>query len=155
MVRPWIARLDSPLGYLRARGADSLQELEFDDAMTEGNEEPLAARLQVELNEYFRGERTTFSIPVAPKGTDFQRQVWALLMAIPHGQTRTYGDLARELGDKNKVRAVGLANGANPIAILIPCHRVIGSDGELTGYAGGIERKHRLLEIESRQQTLF
>lgn len=155
MVRAWAARIETPMGPMRARGSDCLNALNFDEKVDATQDDPLAMRLQVELDEYFSGFRTEFSIPLAPQGTEFQHHVWRLISAIPFGSTRTYGDLARELGDFQKTRAVGVACGANPIAILVPCHRVISADGELTGYAGGIERKQRLLEIESRQQTLF
>ena len=105
-----------------------------------------AARAQ--LAAYFAGRLTAFDLPLAPPGTEFQRRVWAALAAIPYGTTTTYGDLARQLGSPNGSRAVGLANGRNPIAIIIPCHRVIGADGSLTGYGGGLPRKAVLLDLE-------
>jgi methylated-DNA-[protein]-cysteine S-methyltransferase len=101
-----------------------------------------------QLAEYFAGERTEFDLPLAPAGTEFQQRVWQLLRAIPLGQTRTYGQLAAELGNPAAMRAVGLANGRNPISIIVPCHRVIGSTGALTGYAGGLAAKQWLLEHE-------
>lgn len=101
-----------------------------------------------ELGEYFAGRRTTFSVPLAPHGSDFQHRVWECLAAIPHGTTRSYGQLAVELGDPHLTRAVGTANGRNPISIIVPCHRVIGADGAPTGYGGGIERKLFLLRLE-------
>jgi len=101
-----------------------------------------------ELHEYFAGERKEFTIPVAPNGTGFQLQVWAALTTIPFGVTWSYAQLAQTIGRPNAVRAVGAANGANPIAIIIPCHRVIGSDGSLTGFGGGLPLKRRLLELE-------
>ena len=101
-----------------------------------------------QLQEYFAGERTEFTLPLAPRGDAFQRQVWALLREIPYGQTRSYGDLARALGDVNLSQAVGWANGRNPISIIVPCHRVIGADGSLVGYAGGLDRKRFLLALE-------
>lgn len=107
-----------------------------------------AAREQ--LDEYFAGTRTEFSIPLAPRGATFRRRVWRLLSEIPYGATRSYGDLAAELGDPNLARAVGTANGRNPIAIVVPCHRVVGADGSLTGYAGGLDRKRFLLDHEAR-----
>ena len=100
------------------------------------------------LREYFEGERTRFDLPVAPEGTAFQRSVWEQLRTIPFGATWTYGQLAQRLGRPGAARAVGAANGANPISIVIPCHRVIGSDGSLTGYGGGMRRKQALLELE-------
>lgn len=110
----------------------------------------LLQELEKELKAYFKAQSAAFTIPLYLAGSDFQRSVWQLLKTIPLGQTASYQDLAIKLGDKNKVRAVGNANGANQIAILIPCHRVIQSSGDLGGYGGGIERKRYLLELESR-----
>ncbi len=101
-----------------------------------------------QLEEYADGRRTEFDVRVAPDGSDFQHQVWALLRKIPYGETSTYGELAQILGNKNASRAVGRANATNPISIIVPCHRVIGSSGALTGYAGGLAMKQRLLELE-------
>ncbi|HEX5407237.1 MAG TPA: methylated-DNA--[protein]-cysteine S-methyltransferase [Pseudonocardiaceae bacterium] len=101
-----------------------------------------------QLDEYFAGTRTEFDLPLAPVGNDFQQRVWALLTTIPYGETRSYGDLARSLGDPGLAQAVGSANGRNPISIIVPCHRVVGADGSLTGYAGGLDRKRYLLELE-------
>lgn len=101
-----------------------------------------------ELREYFAGERKGFDLPLAPRGDEFQQSVWAQLRQIPYGVTRTYGDLARAIGRPGAAQAVGAANGANPISIVVPCHRVIGADGSLTGYAGGLDRKRFLLELE-------
>jgi methylated-DNA-[protein]-cysteine S-methyltransferase len=106
------------------------------------------ARPTAQLDAYFSGELHEFDVPLAPAGTPFQRDVWDLLLQIPFGQTATYGRLARELGKPDASRAVGLANGRNPISIIIPCHRVIGSTGELTGYGGGLPRKAWLLAHE-------
>jgi methylated-DNA-[protein]-cysteine S-methyltransferase len=105
-----------------------------------------AARRQ--LDEYFAGERTAFDLPVAPAGTPFQLAVWSELQRIGHGATTTYAELARRIGRPTAIRAVGAANGANPISIVIPCHRVIGSNGSLTGYGGGLEAKRFLLDLE-------
>lgn len=101
-----------------------------------------------QLAEYFAGERTSFDLPLAPAGTDFQKEVWAALAAIPYGETRSYGQLAIAVGRPGASRAVGLANGRNPLSIVVPCHRVVGSDGKLTGYSGGPERKQFLLDLE-------
>lgn len=101
-----------------------------------------------ELREYFERQRTKFTIPLWMEGTSFQRAVWELLREIPFGETRSYAQIAEAMGNPRSVRAVGLANGHNPISIVIPCHRVIGSDGSLTGYGGGLERKKFLLELE-------
>src|SRR5205807_5632410 len=103
-----------------------------------------------QLAEYFAGDRTAFNVPLAAGGTPFQRAVWEGLQDIPYGETVSYGELARRIGRPSAVRAVGLANGRNPIAVIVPCHRVIGADGTLTGYGGGIERKRLLLELETR-----
>ena len=110
-----------------------------------------------QLNEYFEGKRTEFTIKLNPKGTDFQKRVWEELLNVPYGKTRTYLEQAKHLGDVKAIRAVASANGKNPIWILIPCHRIIGSDGSLTGYAGGLCRKKWLLDYEnpSPQQSLF
>lgn len=102
-----------------------------------------------QLDEYFAGERTAFDVPLAPTGTEFQLRVWEALRTIPYGTTCSYADIARGIGAGNGFRAVGLANGRNPISIIVPCHRVIGANGSLTGYGGGIERKRFLLDLES------
>jgi methylated-DNA-[protein]-cysteine S-methyltransferase len=108
-----------------------------------------------QLTEYFKGKLRTFDVPVAPVGTAFQRAVWRQLQAIPYGETLSYGELARRLGNPKAVRAVGLANGSNPISIIIPCHRVIGSNGSLVGYGGGLPTKQALLALERGQGTLL
>jgi methylated-DNA-[protein]-cysteine S-methyltransferase len=102
-----------------------------------------------QLGEYFARTRTGFDLTLAPKGNRFQQEVWAKLTEIPYGQTRTYGQLAAELGGPGLARAVGAANGQNPLSIIVPCHRVVGSTGKLTGYAGGLERKAYLLDLET------
>ncbi|WP_055585429.1 methylated-DNA--[protein]-cysteine S-methyltransferase [Peterkaempfera griseoplana] len=102
-----------------------------------------------QLAEYFAGRRTRFELPLAPRGEEFQQRVWRLLREIPYGRTRSYGELALELGDPSLARAVGAANGRNPLSVIVPCHRVVGGDGRLTGYAGGLERKRFLLELEA------
>jgi len=109
--------------------------------------------VRAHLNEYFERRRVHFDLPIARHGTTFQQSVWNLLQTIPYGETRSYGELADLLGNRLAIRAVGLANGRNPISITIPCHRVVGSNGSLTGYAGGLERKRRLLEIEAADVT--
>jgi methylated-DNA-[protein]-cysteine S-methyltransferase len=106
-----------------------------------------------QLAEYFAGERTAFTLPLAPRGDPFQLKVWELLRQIPYGQTRSYGQLARELGGPQLAQAVGNANGRNPISIVVPCHRVVGADGSLVGYAGGLERKRFLLELEEAPEA--
>lgn len=109
---------------------------------------PLLDAAEAQLREYFAGARRTFDLPLAPHGTAFQQRVWAALRAIPYGETRTYGELAAAIGSPNASRAVGMANHRNPISIVIPCHRVIGANGTLTGYAGGLEIKRKLLALE-------
>jgi methylated-DNA-[protein]-cysteine S-methyltransferase len=103
-----------------------------------------------QLDEYFSGQRKIFNIPLSANGTEFQIKVWQALTTIPYGQTWSYQDLANAINNPKAVRAVGLANGKNPISIIVPCHRVIGKNGKLTGYAGGVERKAQLLELEKR-----
>lgn len=110
--------------------------------------EPVLEAAAHQLGEYFRRERRDFDLPLAPDGDEFQQSVWALLRQIPYGETRSYGDLARAVGRPGAAQAVGWANGSNPLSIVVPCHRVIGSDGSLTGYAGGLDRKRFLLELE-------
>lgn len=109
---------------------------------------PLLDAAEAQLREYFAGTRRTFDLPLAPRGTAFQQRVWAALRTIPYGETRTYGELAAAIGNPRAARAVGMANHRNPLPILIPCHRVIGADGSLTGYAGGVETKRKLLALE-------
>jgi len=116
----------------------------------EAGDSPILDRLRAQLTEYFRGERQTFEIPLYAPGTPFQMRVWAELLRIPPGKTTTYGRIATAIGHPAAVRAVARANGDNRIAILIPCHRVIGSDGSLTGYGGGLSRKKKLLDLEAR-----
>ncbi|MEU6770797.1 methylated-DNA--[protein]-cysteine S-methyltransferase [Streptomyces sp. NPDC046759] len=112
------------------------------------------AAAEEELSAYFAGELTRFTLQLALKGTPFQRSVWEQLTRIPYGETRTYGQLADALGSPRASRAVGLANGRNPVGIVVPCHRVIGASGDLTGYGGGLDRKRRLLDLE-RGAALF
>ncbi|MDO4539479.1 MAG: methylated-DNA--[protein]-cysteine S-methyltransferase [Syntrophomonadaceae bacterium] len=112
-------------------------------------ETPLLKRAARQLEQYFAGERREFDLPLAPAGTEFQRRVWSALQTIPYGETRSYGEIAAQTGNPKACRAVGMANNRNPIAIIIPCHRVIGADGSLTGYGGGVPMKSRLLELEA------
>ena len=109
---------------------------------------PVLTETAEQLEAYFAGERTDFDLPLAAAGTDFQQRVWAVLRTIPYGATWSYGELAAQLGQPGAARAVGLANGRNPISIVVPCHRVVGSDGSITGYGGGLERKQTLLDLE-------
>ena len=127
-----------------------LGELERDD------QQPILRLAARQLGEYFAGERQGFELPLDFLGSDFQRQVWTALLTIPFGQTRSYSDIARQIGNPSAVRAVGAANGRNPISIIAPCHRVIGASGHLTGFAGGLEAKQYLLALEGRESlSLF
>ncbi len=126
----------------------------FQAALIPGDH-PILDQTEREMAEYFRGERTEFTIPLNHQGTPFQMTVWNALLQIPYGQTASYGEQARRIGDPKAVRAVAAANGANRIAIIIPCHRVIASTGALHGYGGGLWRKQKLLELESGERTLF
>ena len=105
-----------------------------------------------QFGEYFRGERKAFDLPLSPRGTEFQKKVWDALVRIPYGETRTYGQIAAEVGNPKASRAVGLANNRNPLAIIVPCHRVVGANGTLTGYAGGLGNKQLLLDLERRHK---
>jgi methylated-DNA-[protein]-cysteine S-methyltransferase len=145
-------RVSSPVGNLQLYSdGRHLVKIAFpgDDAEAarEGND-PVLEACAAQLAEYFRGARRRFELPLAPGGTAFQRRVWQALAAIPFGETRSYGDIARAIGSPRAVRAVGAANGRNPLPIVIPCHRVIGSNGALTGFAGGLAAKTCLLELE-------
>jgi methylated-DNA-[protein]-cysteine S-methyltransferase len=118
-------------------------------AAEESPEHPILQQAERQLREYFKGERKTFTIPLEMFGTEFQKKVWRALLTIPFGETRSYGELARQIKKPSASRAVGAANGRNPVSILVPCHRVIGAGGKLTGFAGGLEAKAKLLSIES------
>lgn len=154
----------TPIGVAKIQGDENgIQSVSVldDDALTSLNipkETPTYLQECVtQLNEYFDNTRTTFDLKLNPQGTIFQQSVWDELLNIPFGRTRTYLEQTKQLGDVKAIRAVASANGKNPIWIIIPCHRVVGSDGSLTGYAGGVWRKKWLLEHESgaKQQTLF
>ena len=118
------------------------------DEMVENDRHPILLEAERQLGEYFAGKRKTFSVALDVRGTPFQKDVWAALRAIPFGETRSYGQLAKHLGNPRASRAVGAANGRNPVSIIVPCHRVIGSTGKLTGFAGGLETKAYLLSLE-------
>lgn len=125
------------------------------ETLVENNGHPILRKTEQQLNEYFAGKRRSFEIPLELRGTEFQKHVWEALLAIPFGETRAYLDLAQQLGNPNATRAVGAANGRNPIPIIVPCHRVIGSSGKLVGFGGGLDRKELLLKLESTGQTLI
>jgi len=146
--------VESPLGTLRLVAADGaligiwLPGRPGAPPAAAAGGDSVLEEARAQLDQYFAGRRRTFDLPLAPRGTAFQRAVWAALLDIPFGETRSYGGLARSLGRPSAARAVGAANGANPLPIVVPCHRVIGADGSLTGYAGGEERKRWLLRHE-------
>ena len=157
--------IDSPLGELILVAQDAtLSGVYFHghwtpDPATFGERgERRLEHVEQQLAEYFAGERTSFDLPTTVTGSTFQRRVWALLHEIPYGQTTTYGEIARELGGPALARKVGNAVGHNPLSVIVPCHRVVGAGGKLTGYAGGLERKSFLLELEGaldRAPSLF
>ncbi|WP_055436432.1 methylated-DNA--[protein]-cysteine S-methyltransferase [Lacinutrix algicola] len=152
--------IKSPLGFTKITGdldgIASVTVLNSEEKITDIIPEVLEDCV-LQLNQYFEGSRKQFSLKLNPKGTDFQNRVWNTLQTIPHGKTTSYLQLSKQLGDVKAIRAVANANGKNPLWIVIPCHRVIGSDGSLTGYAGGLHRKKWLIEHESpyKQQSLF
>ncbi|AQA20048.1 cysteine methyltransferase [Halioglobus japonicus] len=146
--------LNSPIGTLRVLSdgqhitAIEWPEQHSDTAGQIEQSDAALAQCVEQLQEYFAGTRRSFDLPLAPGGTEFQNAVWAQLARIPFGELRSYGDIAREMGKPKAMRAVGAANGRNPIPIVVPCHRVIGSDGSLTGFAGGLDAKKTLLNLE-------
>ncbi|PYT44669.1 MAG: cysteine methyltransferase [Acidobacteria bacterium] len=155
--------LESPVGTLLLAGdSQALRMVSFESskhaeppqADWKQDKAPFAEVIR-QLRAYFRGERKEFDLPLAPEGTEFQLRVWNRLRTIPYGETISYAQLAERIGNPKAVRAVGLANGSNPIPIIIPCHRVIGSDGSLTGFGGGLPTKKMLLELESKQLSLL
>ncbi len=154
------AYLETPIGTLLIAGDDqAIRKIYFpkngrpvrpEPDWIESPRGPLALAIR-QLKEYFAGKRADFDLPLAPDGTEFQRTVWRQLQEIPYGETISYGELARRVGNPKASRAVGAANGQNPIPIVIPCHRVIGSNGKLTGFGGGLPTKERLLALEAKQ----
>jgi len=154
----YYTRYDSPLGNLLLVAennaltgiyfADGKSRAGIGDDWKEQPDHPVLQTAKRQLDEYFAGRRKIFDLPLAPSGTPFQHRVWQALLAIPYGETQSYADIARRIGNPKAVRAVGAANGANPISIVVPCHRVIGADGSLTGYGGGLPRKRKLLALE-------
>jgi methylated-DNA-[protein]-cysteine S-methyltransferase len=159
----FFAYLDSPLGpLLLVADGFGLRQIHFAengrpasaDARWQENKSALSEAVE-QLRAYFRGQLENFDLPLAPEGTRFQQEVWGELAKIPYGKTISYGELARRIHRPHASRAVGLANGRNPLPIVIPCHRVIGSNGKLTGYGGGIPVKEKLLALERRQLRLL
>jgi|SRR5690554_3151960 methylated-DNA-[protein]-cysteine S-methyltransferase len=154
-----IAFIKTPIGTAKVIGdKKGITEINILDSESESNIIPEELEFAVnQIQEYFEGKRTMFTFEINPKGTDFQKKVWKALLRIPFGKTISYLTLSKEIGTVKAIRAVASANGKNPIWIVIPCHRVVGSDGTLTGYAGGLWRKKWLLEHENpiRQESLF
>ena len=141
--------METPIGrILICADADGICALRFHAGEISNDASPLLDLAQRELEEYFAGRRRAFSVPLSMRGTAFQEAVWRALMEIPYGQTATYGGIARRIGRDRSCRAVGMANHANPLPVFVPCHRVVGANGKLTGYAGGLEIKQILLQIE-------
>lgn len=156
--------IDSPIGPLTLAGDNGklshllmLDHSHAPDRTGWRRDDTAFADVVEQLGAYFAGDLTEFDLAYEMAGTDFQRRVWTALLTIPYGQTRSYGELAMQIGAPKASRAVGLANGRNPISIIVPCHRVIGSNGSLTGYGGGIDRKRALLDLERQHShaTLF
>jgi methylated-DNA-[protein]-cysteine S-methyltransferase len=154
---------ESPVGPLLLAGESSaLRRVSFENGKRSTppradwklDKEPFAEVIR-QLQAYFRGELREFDLPLAMEGTEFQLRVWNALRTIPYGETVSYAQLAERIGNPKAVRAVGLANGSNPIPIIVPCHRVIGSDGSLTGFGGGLSTKKMLLELENKQLSLL
>ena len=159
----YFTTVDSPIGTLTLSGTEqALTGLYFSSGSKAKGPDPAwqsadapFARAREQLQEYFAGDRKTFELNLAPRGTDFQLSVLNALLEIPYGETRSYRDIAEQIGNVKAVRAVGAANGNNPIALIIPCHRVIGSNGSLTGFGGGLDTKRFLLEHELGRSGLF
>jgi len=158
-------RISSPVGTLKLVATDTALvavvwrdhgagQVPVHDAI-EAQSHPVLDRASHQLDEYFAGRRREFDLPLEFLGTDFQRRAWQALQSIPYGETRTYADMARQIGQPTAVRAVGAANGRNPISIIVPCHRVIGTSGALTGFGGGLDAKAKLLALEAPQKSLL
>lgn len=153
--------MDSPVGALKLVAHDhALVAVMWDNEdhkrvrlaeLIEDHQHPMLLRVKKQLEQYFAGQRQQFDLPLDFQGTDFQQQVWQTLLTIPYGETRSYKEIAVQIGNEKAVRAVGAANGRNPISIIAPCHRVIGSSGALVGFAGGLDKKQILLSLEQGQ----
>ena len=153
MTVTYQAPLDSPIGTLTLVASDAgLRKILWEDQADDAH--PVIAAASEQLGEYFRGERETFDLPLDLVGTDFQKEAWLALASVPYGETTSYGEQAERIGRKGAFRAVGAANGKNPIPIVLPCHRIVGANGALTGFAGGLDIKQRLLALEQDQQSL-
>jgi methylated-DNA-[protein]-cysteine S-methyltransferase len=157
-MKKYFTHFDSPLGRMLAMATDdAITDLHIvsgkyvptlDDRCVDTPKLPVFLQLRQELSDYFAGKRKSFDVKLAPEGTEFQKAAWMALTKIPYGQTRTYGEQAAAIGRPKAVRAIGAANGRNPIGVVVPCHRVIGANGTLTGYAGGLDKKEFLLKLE-------
>lgn len=155
--------MDSPVGALKLVAHDhALVAVMWDNedhkrvrlaALLENTQHPMLLKAKQQLQQYFAGQRQQFDLPLDFQGTDFQQQVWQALLTIPYGETRSYKDIALQVGNEKAVRAVGAANGKNPISIIAPCHRVIGSGGALVGFAGGLDKKQILLNLEQSKSA--
>ncbi|MBC9230195.1 methylated-DNA--[protein]-cysteine S-methyltransferase [bacterium SPL81] len=153
--------IDSPVGALKLVAHDqALVAVMWDNEdhkrvrlseLVEDRQHPMLHKVKQQLEQYFAGQRQQFDLPLDFQGTDFQQQVWKALLSIPYGETRSYKEIALQIGNQKAVRAVGAANGKNPISIIAPCHRVIGSSGALVGFAGGLDKKQILLSLEQSQ----
>jgi methylated-DNA-[protein]-cysteine S-methyltransferase len=142
--------LETPIGPLRLSAEGGrLSRVEFAASADDRSSGPVLLEAEAQLRAYFAGELRRFDLPLAPRGTAFQLSVWDALLEIPHGATTSYSELAAAIGRPSACRAVGAANGRNPLAVIVPCHRVIGASGALTGYGGGLERKRMLLALEA------
>jgi methylated-DNA-[protein]-cysteine S-methyltransferase len=160
MTQLFYKEIESPVGKLKlVASADALVAVLWEherpnrvklNTMTLAPQQPILLETERQLTEYFAGERNEFDLPLQPDGSEFQKKVWQALREIPFGQTRSYLDLAKAVGSSKAARAVGAANGKNPLSIIVPCHRVVGSDGSLTGFAGGLDTKAALLALEAR-----
>lgn len=144
---------DSPCGRLKIGYTDTaIRYVLFTDEKGIGKPSELSERAATQLTEYFSSKRKDFDLPLEPQGTEFRKKVWSALMEIPYGETRSYKDIAERIGNPKACRAVGGANNKNPISIIIPCHRVVGADGSLVGYGGGLDKKTMLLDLESKNR---
>ena len=159
----YFTHYESPVGHITLQASDAglrgawfdVQTTAPEDFGTQQDDHPILRQAIAEFEEYFAGKREVFTVPTDAQGTDFQKQVWNMLTKIPYGETWSYQDMAIAIDNPKAVRAVGLANGKNPISIIVPCHRVIGKNGKLTGYAGGVDRKRQLLALESNGGQLI
>ena len=161
MTETYQSQLDSPIGTLTLVASDDgLRKILWEDQADDADDavlddaHPVLAAAAAQLAEYFRGDRERFDLPLDLVGTDFQKEAWLALASVPYGETTSYAEQAERIGRKGAFRAVGAANGKNPVPIVLPCHRIVGANGALTGFAGGLDIKQRLLALEQDQQSL-